>query len=65
MTIGATNQSLYTGPITYTNSSFNLYWECPLQDISLSGVSMGQSSTSVLIDTGKLKDEYGLLFFVN
>lgn len=54
MTIGAVNTTLFTGTISYTNSAYNAYWEIPLDDMSQGGVSIGQSSSSVLIDTGKL-----------
>lgn len=52
MTIGSLNTTLFTGSVNYVASTASNYWEIPLDDISLNGVSMGINNNDVLIDTG-------------
>lgn len=53
MTIGATDSSLFTGSINWNNIATPTgYWAIALDDVTVSGRSVGLSTRDAVIDTG-------------
>lgn len=52
MNIGAINEDLYQGEITWNKAPSQKYWQTSLGGVSLAGTSLGISSSIVIIDSG-------------
>ncbi|SGY82493.1 BQ5605_C009g05573 [Microbotryum silenes-dioicae] len=54
MDIGTTNSSLYTGTINYVGltAGKGLYWQIPLDAMTVQGTNLGISASAVVIDSG-------------
>ncbi|CAG8623406.1 15065_t:CDS:2, partial [Acaulospora morrowiae] len=49
---GGVDSTLFTGPITYTSVTRQLYWQIAIDSVELNGLIVGGSKQQVIVDSG-------------
>lgn len=51
MNVGFLDENLYSGSINFIDSPSQIFWDIPLQEISIKGIALGLGTPKVTIDT--------------